>query len=86
MLRVSEKRKLRKIFERKKHEVTGKWRRLLNKELHDLHSSPNIIWVIKSRRKRWTGQVAHMEERKGAYRWGNLRDVTTVKNSVYMDL
>jgi hypothetical protein len=31
-----------------------------NEELNDLYSSPNIIWVIKSRMK-WAGYVAHME-------------------------
>jgi hypothetical protein len=30
--------------------------------------SPNIIRVIKSRRLRWAGYVAHMGERRGAYR------------------
>jgi hypothetical protein len=34
----------------------------------DLYSSPNIIWVIKSRRMRWLGHVAHMGEKRGAYR------------------
>jgi hypothetical protein len=38
------------------------------KELHALYSSPNIIRVIKSRRLRWTGHVARMGERRGAYR------------------
>jgi hypothetical protein len=28
-------------------EVTGSWRKWLNKELHDLYSSPNYIWAIK---------------------------------------
>jgi hypothetical protein len=68
-LRVSETRMLKKIPGPKRHEVTGEWRRLLNKELYDLQSSPNIIRVIKSRRMRWTGQVACMEERTGAYRF-----------------
>jgi hypothetical protein len=49
-------------------EVTGEWRRLHNKELYALYSSPNIIRVIKSRRLRWTGHVARMREMKGAYR------------------
>jgi hypothetical protein len=33
-----------------------------------LYSSPNIIWVIKSRRMRWEGHVACMGEGRGAYR------------------
>jgi hypothetical protein len=39
--------------------VTGEWRRLHNKELHDLYSSPSIIRIIKSRMMRWAGHVAH---------------------------
>ena len=26
--------------------------------MYDLYSSPNIVWVIKSRRMRWVGHVA----------------------------
>ena len=37
-------------------------------ELNDLHSSPNIVQVIKSRRMRWAGHVARMGEERGAYR------------------
>jgi hypothetical protein len=33
-----------------------------------VYSSPNIIRAIKSRRLRWAGHVAHMGERRGAYR------------------
>jgi len=29
---------------------------------------PNIVRVIKSRRKRWAGHVARMWERRGVYR------------------
>ena len=44
-----ENRVSRKIFELKRDEVTGEWRKLHNEELNDLYSSPNIIWVIKSK-------------------------------------
>jgi len=37
------------------------WRKLHNEELN-MYSSPNIIWVIKSRRMRWFGHEAHMRE------------------------
>jgi hypothetical protein len=52
----------------KRDGVTGEWRRLHNKELYDLYSSPNMIRVIKSRRMRWAGHVACMGEGRGAYR------------------
>ena len=46
-----ENRVLRRIFGPKRDEVTGKWRKLHNEKLNDLYSSPNIIRVIKPRRK-----------------------------------
>jgi hypothetical protein len=52
-LRVFENRVLRRIFEQKRDEVTGDWRKLHNEEFHDLYSSPSIIRIIKSRRMRW---------------------------------
>jgi hypothetical protein len=42
-LRVFENRVLRRMFGPKRDEVTGKWRKLHNEELHDLYSSPSII-------------------------------------------
>jgi hypothetical protein len=59
---------LRRIFGPKRDEVTGEWRRLHNKELYALYSSPNIIRVIKLRRLRWPGHVARMGATRGAYR------------------
>jgi hypothetical protein len=59
-LRVFENRVLMRIFEPKRDEVTGEWRRLHNKELYAVYSSPNIIRLIKSRRLRWAGHVARM--------------------------
>jgi hypothetical protein len=58
---VSENRVLR-IFGPKRDEVTGGWRKLHNGKLHNSYSSPSIIRVIKSRRKRWAGHVARKEE------------------------
>ena len=66
-LRVFENRVLRRIFGPKRAEVIGEWRRLHNEELNDLYS-PNIVRVIKSRRMRWVGYVARMEEGRGVYR------------------
>jgi len=51
-MRVFENMVLRIIFGSRRDEVTGEWRRLHNEELNDLYSSPNIVWVIKSRRIR----------------------------------
>jgi hypothetical protein len=39
-----------------------------NVELNSLYSSLNIVRVIKSRRMRWAGHVAHMVEGRGVYR------------------
>jgi hypothetical protein len=57
-LKVFENRLLRSIFELKRDEVTGGWRKLHNKELHNLHSSPSVIRKIKPRNIRWAGCVA----------------------------
>jgi hypothetical protein len=65
---VFENRVLRKIFGPKRDEVMGEWRKLHNKELRDLYSSPSISRIIKSRRMRWAGHVARMGEKRNAYR------------------
>jgi hypothetical protein len=65
---VFENRVLRRIFGPKRDEVTREWRKLHNKELHDLYSLPSIIRIIKSRRMRWAGHVARMGEKRNAYR------------------
>jgi hypothetical protein len=59
-------RVLRGIYGSKREEVKGSWRRLPNKELHNLHTSPNIIREIKSRRKTWVQHVVHMREMRNA--------------------
>jgi hypothetical protein len=59
---------LRGIFGPKRDEVTGEWRKLHSRELHNLYSSPDIIRQIKSRRMRWAGHVARMGEGRNLYR------------------
>jgi hypothetical protein len=51
---------LRRIFGPKRDEVTGEWRRLHNKELYALYSSPNIIRLMKSGILKWAGYIARM--------------------------
>jgi hypothetical protein len=65
---VFENRVLRRIFGPKRDEVTGEWRKLHNKELRNLYSSPDIIRQVKSRRMRWAGHVARMGEETKVYK------------------
>ena len=67
-LRVFENKALRKIFGAKRDEISGEWRKLHNAELHAFYSSPNIIRNLKSRRLRWAGHVARMEQFRNACR------------------
>ena len=46
----------------------GEWRRLHNEGRHRLYRSPNIVTVINSRRLRWAGHVARMEEGRNAFK------------------
>jgi hypothetical protein len=59
---------LKRIFGPKRDDVTGEWRKLQNEELNDLHSSPNIVRVIKSSIMRWARHVERTGERRGLYR------------------
>ena len=61
-------RALRRIFGPKRDGITGEWRKLHNEELNDLYSSPNIVRVVKSRRMRWAGHVARVEEGRGVHK------------------
>jgi hypothetical protein len=58
---------LRRIFEPKRDEVTGGWRKLHYEELHNLCSSQSIIRMIKSRRMRSEGIVARMGKTRNVY-------------------
>ena len=42
--------------------------KLCNEELNNLYFSHSIVRVIKLRRMRWAGHVAHMGDRRGVYR------------------
>jgi len=46
---------LREIFEPRREEVTGEWRKLHNEELYDMYCSLNFIRVVKSERMIWHG-------------------------------
>jgi hypothetical protein len=67
-LRVFENRMLRRIFGPKRYKVTGGWRQLDNEELHNLYHLSSIIRMFKSRKMRWEGHVAQMEQKRNAYR------------------
>jgi hypothetical protein len=66
-LRVSVNRVLRGILGHKRDKVTREWRKRHNEELHDLNSSPTIMWVIKWRMI-WAVHVVRMGEGKSVYR------------------
>ena len=67
-LRVFENRVLRRIFGPRRDEVTGEKGKIHNEELNDLYCSHNIVLMIKSRRMRWAGHVAHTGDRRGVCR------------------
>jgi hypothetical protein len=64
---VSENRVLGRILGPKRDGMTGGCRKLHNEELHNLYSSSSTIRMTKSRRMRWAGYVARMEEKRNAY-------------------
>jgi len=65
-LRFVENRMLRKIFWPEREEVNRESRRLYKEENYDFYSSPNVIWVTKSRKMRRAGHMAHMGDKRGA--------------------
>jgi hypothetical protein len=65
---VFKNRVLRRIFGPKRDEQIGDSKKLHNKELHNLYSSPIIIKVIKSRRIRLASHVvAQIGNKRHAY-------------------
>jgi len=74
-LRECENRMFRRIIGPKRDKVTSEWRKLYHEEPYDLYSSPNIVWVIKSRMG-WVVHVAcmggekrHIQGFGGETRW-----------------
>jgi hypothetical protein len=57
---MSENRMLRRMFGPLSDEVIGGWRGLQIEELHNLHFFPKIISMLKSRRMRCAGYLAHV--------------------------
>lgn len=50
-------------------EVTGDWKKVHSDELRDLYYSPNVIWVVKSKRIKWVEHVAHTGQKKNSNRF-----------------
>jgi hypothetical protein len=55
--RTFENSVLRRIFGSGRDEVIGGWRKFHEEECRKLHSSPNIIRMIKARRMFWGGDI-----------------------------
>jgi hypothetical protein len=51
-------------------EVAGAWRKLLNKELHNLYASINVTRLIKPWRTSWLGHAARMGEMRRIQNFG----------------
>jgi hypothetical protein len=75
-LRVFGNKMRRRIFGPRRDEILGIWRKLHNKELHNLNSSPNIIRIIKSEIMRVAGHVARMGSKKvhTDFWWGKHKE------------
>ena len=92
-LRVFGNRILRRVFGPKRA-ASGEWM-LHNEELHSLFRSLSIVRVMKSKRVRWAGHVARMEENRGAFNilTGTLTEKRPLgkpkriwKGNIWMDL
>jgi hypothetical protein len=80
---VYENKARKKVFRPKRDQVTGGWRKLCEKELSNLYSSPSVFRMIKSRRKRWKEHVAGMGEKRNACgRKGTTRKTKTSWGSI----
>jgi hypothetical protein len=50
------------------NEMSGGLRKLTNNEVHNLHSTPSTIGMIKSRKSSWAGHVTGIGEKRNVYR------------------
>jgi hypothetical protein len=66
-LRLFENRVLKRIIGCRREFVAGGWRRLHDEELHNVHASHNIIWVVKWRKVRWKMNVEYMGEMRNSH-------------------
>jgi hypothetical protein len=75
----------KKIFGPKSDEAIGGWRKLHNKGLHNLYTSPSTIRMIEWR-MRWEGNVARMGRRGMhiGYWWEKQQERTTRKTNTYV--
>jgi hypothetical protein len=60
---VFENRRQIRIFGPKRDEMVRDWKKLHNEEPHNMCSSSSRIRMIKSRRMRWAGHIAHRRTR-----------------------
>jgi hypothetical protein len=64
----------RRIFGPRAEDITGSWRKLHNKELHNLYVLPNIIRVMKP-----STRCAEHVTRKGDEKWVQHFDLKKLK-------
>jgi hypothetical protein len=63
-----ENRVLRRICGPKRDKIIADCKKLHDEELNNLHFSPHVVRMVKSRMMRWAVCAAHMEEKRNAYR------------------
>jgi hypothetical protein len=80
---VFENRVLRRIFEPKRDEVTGEWRKLHDEELRELYSLLSIIRIMKTKRMRGAGHVFRLggEEERVEVIGGKARGKDTTRKT-----
>jgi hypothetical protein len=66
--KVFENTVYRRTLGPRNYALTEGFGKLLNEELHNAYSAPNIIRMNKSSRMRWAYHVARMKEKRHAYK------------------